>query len=291
MRQLVYTVTAENDGVTVEALLYANGIGRRLTVRLKQTPDGLCVAGERVRSTRVLHAGETLTVTLPAPETVTTRGTIPIIYRDEDIIVCDKPAGMACHRSGGHIDDTLESAVGERPLRLIGRLDKDTSGVLVLGRHQLAASRLHGHIEKHYIAVAGGTLPEKEGDITLPLERAAAYEPLQTVTPDGAPCRTYYRVLWQGEGMSLVLCTPVTGRMHQIRAHLAAVGAPLLGDALYGGDCGRIKRQALHCRDAAFTHPFGGKSLRFCAPLPQDMQNLLPDDALTLIEVTKKNDL
>ena len=281
MRCLEYTVTAENDGTTVETLLHANGIGRRLTVRLKQTPDGLCVAGQRVHSTRVLHAGETLCVTLPAPESATTHGDIPVLYRDDDIIVCNKPAGLPCHRSGGHRHDTLEDAVGEYPLRIVGRLDKDTSGIVVLARNQLAASRLHGRIEKHYLAVAGGTLPDGEGDIVLPLERAAAYEPLQIVTPDGAPCRTHYRVLWHGQGMSLVLCTPVTGRMHQIRAHLAAVGAPLLGDALYGGDCGAIKRQALHCRDVTFLHPFGGELLSFSAPLPQDIASLLPADALT----------
>ena len=278
MRTLQFAIGEANDGKTVEQFLLQNGVSKRLLVKLKQTPDGLVLDGRRARSTAVLAAGQTLTVT--PPQTQSGKASVPILYEDDDLIVAEKPAGMPCHRSGSHIGDTLEDCIPARPLRAVGRLDKDTSGLIVLAKHQLAAARLHGTIEKTYLAVVGGELPLGEGAVELPLIREAPYEPRQVVDPAGLPARTVYRIVWAGNGYSAALCRLPTGRMHQIRAHFAAIGHPLLGDALYSGDCSLLRRHALHCLRVSFFHPMEkGRELIFQSELPTDLCALLPPDA------------
>jgi len=276
MRTLTFSIDEAAAGQTVEAFLLRNGVSKRLLVKLKQTADGLVLDGVRARSTAVLAAGQMLAVTPPQRREGETR--VPILYEDDDLLAVDKPAGLPCHRSGGHVHDTLEQCVALRPLRAVGRLAKDTSGLLVLAKHQLAAARLHGRIEKTYLAVVSGGLPQARGAIELPLLRERPYEPRQIADPAGMPARTRYRVVWAGKGRTAVFCALPTGRMHQIRAHFAAIGHPLLGDALYGGDCDCIGRQALHCLRAAFTQPASGEALDLFCPPPQDLLALLPQE-------------
>ena len=263
-------------GETVEQRLFAEGYSKRLLVVLKQQPDGLMVAGERVRSTRILQEGELLTVTLPPdpPRMHCFPIEVPVLYRDEDLIVYNKPAGLVCHRSGSHRTDTLESAV-PGILRVMNRLDKDTSGALVVACHQLAAAKLWRRIDKRYFAVVSGRM-EGEGRICLPLAREAPYEPRQVPDPDGLPALTEYAALGYSTVLdaTLLRCRLLTGRMHQIRAQCAAIGHPLLGDSLYGGDCRTFSRQALHCGEVSFLHPVTGAPLTVAAPLPQDLQTL-----------------
>ncbi len=275
MRTLQFEIGEADGGMTVEQFLLDHDISKRLLVKLKQTPDGLVLDGKRTRSTAVLAAGQTLVVT--PPQTQGGTALVPILYEDDDLVVAEKPAGMPCHRSGSHIGDTLEDCIPARPLRAVGRLDKDTSGLIVLAKHQLAAARLHGAIRKTYLAVVGGDLPLGDGAIELPLVREAPYEPRQIVDPAGSPARTVYRVVWAGEGVSAALCRLPTGRMHQIRAHFAAIGHPLLGDTLYGGDCSCLQRQALHCLRVSFCHPMEeGRVLSFQSEIPADLCALLP---------------
>ncbi len=284
MRTLRFAIGEMEDGMTVEQFLLQHGVSKRLLVKLKQTPDGIVLDGERARSTAVLAAGQTLVVT--PPQTQGGAASVPILYEDDDLIVAEKPAGMPCHRSGSHIGDTLEDCIPARPLRAVGRLDKDTSGLIVLAKHQLAAAQLHGAIRKTYLAVVGGELTLGDGAVELPLVREAPYEPRQVVDPAGSPARTVYRVVWVGEGYSAALCRLPTGRMHQIRAHFAAIGHPLAGDALYGGDCSHLQRQALHCLRVSFAHPMEeGRELTFQSELPADLRALLPPKALAEIRI------
>lgn len=275
--------TAQIDGQSVQARLLAEGYSKRLIVALKQTEQGLTVAGERVRSTYLLKEGETLTVTLPQPKVrrAASGAAVPVLYEDADIIVYNKPAGLVCHRSGGHFADTLENTAGG-VFRAMHRLDRDTSGALVAAKHQLAAARLWQRIEKRYIAVAQGKILEPHGFITLPLAREAPYEPRQTVSADGKFARTEYRLLAQNDRLTVAECLLHTGRMHQIRAHFAAVGHPLVGDALYGGGTDLLQRQALHCAAVRFLHPVTAQPLRLSAPLPEDLNRLLTENSLTI---------
>ncbi len=279
MREFFYPVDEKSDGLTVQEFLYEHGYSKRLVIRLKQTESGLTVQGRRVRSTTVLRRGDTLCTVMPegSQRRTDAKIDIPILYEDEDMIVCDKPAGLACHRSGGHRDDTLEQAFEGGALRAVYRLDKDTSGLLVLAKHPLAAARLHTAVEKRYLSVAQGFFSQKKGAVEMPLLRRTPYEPKQIFDPAGLPARTVYRVLWEGEGRSAVLCRLMTGRMHQIRAHFAEVGHPLLGDAMYGGDCTLLSRQALHCAAIRLEHPVTGKELFFFSEVPTDLRTVLPE--------------
>jgi len=283
MRTLSFLIEEAFAGQTVERFLLQNGISKRLLVKLKQTADGLVLDGVRTRSTTVLAAGQLLVVT-PLQRRSGEAAEVPVLYEDDDLLVVDKPAGLPCHRSGGHQFDTLEQRIPFQPLRAVGRLDKETSGLVVLAKHQLAAARLHGTIEKTYLAVVAGEMPIGEGAIELPLLRKTPYEPLQIVDPAGFPALTVYRVVWAGECLSVALCTLPTGRMHQIRAHFSAIGHPLKGDVLYGGDCTRIGRQALHCARVEFLQPMQGNRLTFFSAVPADVRELLPQGALEEID-------
>lgn len=282
-RSFCYPISLAQAGKTVEEFLHGEDYSRRLVIALKQTPDGLTIAGERVRSTRRLAAGEALTVTLPTDPVRNPALTmaVPILYEDADICIYHKPAGLVCHTSGSHREDTLEN-LSSGTFRAMNRLDKDTSGALLTAKHPLAAGRLWQKIEKTYWAITAGGWASPMGEITLPLDRIAPFEPKQMVCPDGKPARTRYRVVAADGEISLVECRLDTGRMHQIRVHLAAMGHPLLGDALYGGDTAALSRQALHCASLSFFHPITREPMEIVAPLPADLAAILETHGLSL---------
>ncbi|MEG2037948.1 MAG: RluA family pseudouridine synthase, partial [Ruthenibacterium sp.] len=277
MHRLEYRIGGTDQGLSVEQFLRKNGCSGRLIVALKQTPDGLVQNGARTRSTAVLYEGDLLEITLPQGTSSAVHNPslrVPVLYEDEDLVVYSKPAGMPCHRSGGHLDDTLENAFEAGTFRAMFRLDRDTSGAILVAKHQLAAGRLWRRIDKIYLAVVTGWPVPPDGTIELSLERETAYAPKQIVTPDGKPARTRYATLARGDNCALLECRLDTGRMHQIRAHLAQLGHPLLGDALYGGATDRMARQALHCASLRLTHPMTGKELFVQAPPPEDFSAL-----------------
>lgn len=273
-RQFSYCV--EEHGQSVEERLLAEGYSKRLIIVLKQTEDGLCVSGRRVRSTYILKRGEILTVTLPQPTVKRSVSSeiVPVLYEDADIIVYNKPAGLVCHRSGSHYADTLENTA-QGVFRAMSRLDRDTSGALVVAKHQLAAAQLWQKIDKRYLAVVQGRIKDLHGFIELPLAQQKPYEPRQVVRADGKAARTEYRVLAANEKLTVLECILHTGRMHQIRVHFSAVGHPLLGDAFYGGEIADIQRQALHCTKVMFIHPITKKQMCLFAPLPDDITKII----------------
>lgn len=278
-----FSYYAVEDGQSVQARLLAEGYSKRLIIALKQAEEGLRVSGQRVRSTYILKQGETLTVTLPQPAVrrAASSKLVPVLYEDDDIIVYNKPAGLVCHRSGGHYADTLENTA-DGVFRAMNRLDKDTSGALVAAKHQFAAAQLWQRIEKRYIAVVQGEISEQHGFITLPLARQAPFEPRQVVRDDGKPARTEYHVLAQNNKLTVVECILHTGRMHQIRVHFSAFGHPLLGDTFYGGETGDIQRQALHCAKVMFVHPITQKKMCLAAPLPDDITKIITENQIVL---------
>uniref|UniRef100_UPI003FEE37D0 RluA family pseudouridine synthase n=1 Tax=Angelakisella sp. TaxID=1935177 RepID=UPI003FEE37D0 len=155
--------------------------------------------------------------------------------------------------------------------------DKDTTGAVVVARHQIAAGKLWKAVTKRYVAVVSGVPQPPEGLIDLPLEREIPLEMKRVVSPDGERAVTEYKVLATApdESCALVGFILHTGRTHQIRVHMAEKGWPLLGDELYGGPMEEFPRQALHCAGVAFTHPITGEQLCLTAPLPEDMAALL----------------
>ncbi|MGE5333485.1 MAG: RluA family pseudouridine synthase [Nitrososphaerota archaeon] len=213
---------------------------------------------------------------------------IALLAHDDDVLAVSKPAGLVVHPAYRHPDGTLTDAVfayadrcGEPRPWLLHRLDRETSGVVLFARTERARRALvrqfqERRIVKRYLAIITGRLAIAHGEIDAPLCRDPEDRRRVVVAPAGKPARTRYWTLAAHEAFSLVLAEPLTGRTHQIRAHLASQGSPLAGDAIYGGvteatNAAGIDRTQLHAWELAFHHP-GAHTLRAVrAPLPDDM--------------------
>lgn len=216
---------------------------------------------------------------------------LAIIYSGDDLLVVDKPAGMVVHPSAGHRGDTLLDALVDllppsedhAPyLGLVHRLDRDTSGLLIVARTLQAHRYLsyqwrHRTVMKGYLALVCGHVQTSEGTIDLPLSRDPSERRRVIATPDGQTALTHYAVLRSLPGYSLLEVRPATGRMHQIRAHLAAIGHPIAGDNVYGGTCdlAGLTRPFLHAHYLVVRLPATRQVQDFCAPLPRELEDIL----------------
>ena len=214
---------------------------------------------------------------------------LEILYEDELLLAVNKPAGMVVHPSFRNTSGTLLNAVlwryqdrpGVRP-GLTSRLDKDTSGVLLLalspGVHaEMQRQARIGYVRKEYVTIVRGRPRPEAGTIRLPLGHDPSDRRRIVVRNDGLPSETRYRVVSQADDYAFVVCELVTGRTHQIRVHMAAMGWPVAGDEKYGTGDATISRQALHAWRLVFPHPGSGKSLELEAPLPADLKQFGPD--------------
>ena len=249
----------------------------------------------QVRVNEILYPGETLTVTLHEMEDdrgriIPVPGSIDILYEDEDLILLNKPAGIVSHPSPGHTDDSLsnhlawyfENANEPHRIRIIGRLDKEASGVLLFAKTRMAAAALkqEGAYDKEYLAVCEAffSREEESGTIRFPIRKRPEVILKREISEDGEPAITHYRVLEQGHNRALVRLKLETGRTHQIRVHMAAIGHPLVGDRIYHPDGkAQCARAMLHAEKMHIKHPLSGKELIFTAPIPKDMQALIKD--------------
>lgn len=283
MRKLDYAIPASAGGKrAADWLRREHGYSYGAVVKLRHNPDCLLLDGAPIRTIDPLKSGSTLTVLIPdreAAEAPCPELGIPVIYEDEDLIVFDKPAGIPCHPSKGHGTGTLANfyaavCPGSR-FRVIGRLDKDTSGLVLAAKNAYAAKTLTDYPpEKEYLAVLTGIPEEREGTVDLAIDDRDPENQRRFVSEEGRPSRTDYRILAEGGGYSLALVSPKTGRTHQIRVHFSAIGCPLAGDLLYGGNPALIRRHALHRSRIVFLHPVTGERLEFSSPLPEDMADL-----------------
>jgi 23S rRNA pseudouridine1911/1915/1917 synthase len=244
-------------------------------------------------STRV-REGAAIDIALPAtairrstPEPEATD--VDVLYEDASLIAIDKPAGVVVHPSYKQASGTLLNAVlwrirdraDARP-GILTRLDKDTSGIVIIALNAeihaaMQRDALAGRIQKEYVAIVTGTPRPSSGIIREPLGRDPADRRRVIVTPGGAASETRYEVISTvGGGLSVVRCELVTGRTHQIRVHLSARGWPIVGDRVYGTPDDRITRQALHAWRVTLPHPVSRDPLAIEAPVPSDMQSLLP---------------
>ena len=288
IRTLQYSMTEEDDGMDILGFLKSRGYSHAVITHLKRTPKGICRNGEWARTGDKLENGDTLAVTIQEDEG--SSGILPvmlplqIIYEDEDLLILDKPAGMPIHPSQGNHDNTLANALvfyfSQKGIpftyRCINRLDKNTSGLLIIAKHMLSASLLSAmmkerRISREYLALASGLTPP-EGTITAPIARLSGSSIERCVDErNGEYACTHYRRLDYKKGCSLLSITLDTGRTHQIRVHLKHIGHPLPGDFLYNPDYTIISRQALHSHRLTFTHPITGEQMDFRSPLPDDM--------------------
>ena len=291
MRTITYSITPAHAGMSVERYLkQQHGYSTRTLVKLKHYPQGLQLNGRHVRTVDLLQAGDTLAVTfLDSQEHgvehfIRSNRRVEIPYEDDDLLVFNKPADMPCHQSCGHAADTLANVFAahcdhlglDLMYRPLNRLDRDTSGAVLVAKNRFAAARVTNNFHKTYQAILLGCPPQPQGRVDAPIRREFPEEMRRIVAPDGQRAVTNYRVLAQGtvEGQPLSLVDFVleTGRTHQIRVHMAHLGCPVLGDELYGQKSELIPRQALHCRHIAFPQPVTGQEIRVDCPLPADMQ-------------------
>ena len=292
MARLELTVSQTQSGRELRSLLKGElGLSGTLVGRLKRTESGLTVNGERAFTNRVLREGDRVSVDLDAAETPADVEPIPmdrdVPYEDEHLLIVNKPAPLACIPSSlAPGEPTLAAGLMYRlgpkaSVHLVNRLDRGTTGLLAAAKNAWAHDRLRrqlhtGAFQRRYLAVCAGVPEPKEGTVSLPIGRAPGSAIRRQTDPAGQEAVTDYRVLEEHGRFSLVELTPRTGRTHQIRVHMAALGCPLAGDWLYGTeDRDLIARPALHAARLELTHPVTGGVLCLDAPLPEDIKDLL----------------
>ena len=301
-RVLSFTAGPADEGRTVrdviahEFCLVAHDVARAKY----DIENGITVDGASVYTDRVLRAGETLEVILPDEppgKIVPAPGPLAILYEDDDVLAVSKEAGMVAHPSHGHFADTLANRVAAyylesgspHEVRMAGRLDKDTSGVMVFGKSRSACAALQGQTRngdgaavKCYLAACAGAVSPKEGVIDSPISREYEDRIRRVVRDDGASAVTSYKVVGERGDISLLAVSIETGRTHQIRVHFSHMGNALLGDPIYGDGEERsgMTRSALHAWRVSFRQPFTREELLIEAPLPPDMAGLFDADAL-----------
>jgi len=288
--KLNYQVKTTEAGFTAEKVLRQNlGFSRGMVRRLKRT-GGVLVNGQAFYLNRRLQEGDLLCVNLHFDEfTDAPPQPIPIdiVYEDEHILVVDKPPDMLVHPLKHEPLDTLANAVlyhyiennTEPVFRPVSRLDRNTSGLVVVAKHAHAGFRLTsqlgtGELRREYLAVVHGLVAQKQGSIDLSIARCRDSKIKQMVHPDGRRAQTFYNVEEYLAGNTLLKLRLTTGRTHQIRVHMSHLGHPLVGDTLYGGREEEINRQALHCCRIRLLHPITGGPLVLEAPLPEDIRRI-----------------
>ncbi|WP_151086238.1 RluA family pseudouridine synthase [Hymenobacter baengnokdamensis] len=279
--------------------------------------EAVQVNGKVTKPNYRVRPADIITITLPEPprtgKVVPQEMALDIRYEDADLLIVNKPAGMVVHPAYGNWEGTLVNGLayhlqnlptgrnGEIRPGLVHRIDKDTSGLLVIGKTEWAMTHLsqqffHHTIERSYLALAWGRFDEDAGTVRGHIGRSLRDRKVQAVYPDGSQGKhavTHYRVLQRYGPVTLLECRLETGRTHQIRAHMQHIGHPLFSDAIYGGDRIRVgqstgtykafvencfalmPRQALHARSLGFVHPSTGERLFFEAELPEDFTAVL----------------
>lgn len=291
-RKLSYIINTADLPATLRGYLRRHGYSEKLLTQLRQK-DLVRVNGKIHRLIDPVAAGDQVEVLLcddRPPLTPNPTLKLDILYEDDDLLAVNKPAGMLVHPAGRGFDDAIANFCAarypEQLFRPLGRLDRNTTGVCLIAKNNLAAATLVGKIEKYYLALAEGLLEQEEEIIDAPLLRLPGSTIQRKVDPAGQPSQTrFWRLASLPQlgprGHSWLRLQLLTGRTHQIRAHLAYLGHPLAGDSLYGGSDEFIQRHALHCAELRFHQPISGEPIRIVSPLPKDMADLLGRYQLT----------
>lgn len=233
--------------------------------------------------------GDTITINFDYEEDnsniIPTKMNLNIIFEDDWLLVVNKPAGIAIHPSVSHYSDSLCNGIRfyfdkiglKKKIRPVNRLDLNTSGLVVFAKCEYIQECLinqmkNNQFKKEYLAVCNGFFDKKSGTINLPIARKENSIIERCISENGQTAITHYEVLKEFDNYSLVKCSLETGRTHQIRVHMSAIGHPLLGDSLYGSISNLINRQALHCFNLQFIHPVYNNDLNFWGDLPNDFK-------------------
>ena len=290
----VLLITPEEEKLRLDRLL-ANRYPQHSRTYFQMLIDQgfVFLNGEPVKKRTIPEEGDEIEVCFQfPPESSIKPEPIPlqILYEDDDLLAINKPAGMVVHPAPGHPSGTFVNALLAHckqiasldPLRpgIVHRLDKETSGVLIAAKTALAHQKLvekfaHREMEKTYLAICAGK--PRSGLITAPIGRHRVHRKEMAILESGKEAISEIQVVAYNDKISLALIKPKTGRTHQIRVHLKHVGAPVLGDEVYGqpriNQTFGVSRQMLHAYRLTFSHPITGEKISLCAPLPEDMQS------------------
>lgn len=288
---LVYQLQSEDEGKRFQHILARRfHFSRKLLQKIK-IGQKIWVDGKFVYLNTKGRVGQTLVVKISEEEDSTIEGEelpIDIIYEDNLFLAVNKPPGQVVHPNSLYKSGTLANAVvgywerkGEsRPFRPISRIDRNTSGIVLIAKsryahQQLARIAAKNQVEKKYLGVVEGSFPLDKGVFDSPIRVQPGSKIIREIHPHGQAAITLFETLKRFKNYTLMMFILVTGRTHQIRAHCQNSGYPLLGDDLYGGDKRYISRQALHCHSYSFVCPLTNQNISINAPLPEDIQLLL----------------
>lgn len=287
-KRITLIIDSKSDSKPLKNILVGMGLSTTIIRHLKKSDDGIMLNGHKAYTNATVHAGDELTVTIcdePSENIVPKDIPMDILYEDEDIIAVNKPRDMPTHPSMKHYKDSLANAVmyyfrnENFTFRVVTRLDRDTSGVVLIAKNHLTAQKLNDDIKnqkvkKEYIAVVNGVPAPPSDRICAPIRRLEESVILRCVAADGKEAITDYTTEKSANGLSLVRLYPLTGRTHQLRVHLSYIGVPIYGDDLYGAPQVGEKTR-LHCAKISFTHPASGEKIVIEAPTPNDMKKLI----------------
>lgn len=296
MRILSLPITPVLSGQTVKQLLRRElGMSSSLLKSLKWRENAILLNGSPVTVRAVVRAGDLLSVDVSDPPAVSPVSPVDhpldILWEDRDLLILNKPAGITVH-SAALTEETVTVAgavahyLGGGAFHAVNRLDRGVTGVMVVAKsgymHQRCMDILHtDDFRREYRGICDGVPQPAAGVIDLPIRRQPDSLLKRSVDPEGLPSRTEYEVLSVSHGRALVRLRPITGRTHQLRLHMAAIGCPLTGDWLYGAeDKALIARPALHSYELWLRHPLTKELLHITAPLPEDIQRLLKEERL-----------
>lgn len=288
---VTYHITPEDEGRTMkEFLRKKEGVSKKLLVRMKHEKS-IFLNGEFTYLDHSLKAGDTIMLVMSEEESehiIPQEMEIHIVFEDEDLMVLNKPAHQCVHPTLLHPAGTLANGVVHywkqqgfnRKFRPVNRLDKDTTGLVIVAKNQFAHQQLaivqkKHEIERTYEAIVHGRIEKDRGTIDAPIARHAESLMIREVREDGQTAITYYQVIERYADATYIQLRLKTGRTHQIRVHMSYIGHPLLGDDLYGGSREWIGRQALHGRYLQFPHPRSGEAMSFQVDPPEDFYRLI----------------
>ncbi|MEC2077093.1 RluA family pseudouridine synthase [Metabacillus fastidiosus] len=290
--RLQWTMTKVEEGKLIREFLQEKRISKRALTDIKFSGGAIKVNGEDANVRHLLKDGEILTVIFPEEKRSDglkrQKLEFQIVHEDDHCLVINKPPFLPSIPSREHQTGTLANGLADyyeendipSTVHIVNRLDKDTSGIMLVAKHRFAhslfsAEQKEKRIERTYTAIVHGVIENDTGIINEPIGRKADSIIEREVRSDGQTAVTHYRVLQRFDDKTLLSLKLETGRTHQIRVHLSSIGHPLCGDTLYGGMRTEINRQALHSEHICFWHPFLEKEVSFSAELPLDMKEIL----------------
>lgn len=284
--QLVFTVPSEYDGQQAKRFLKGFcGLSTRMITSLKREKEGILLNGKILRTVDPVFTGQQVVINLPAedsPFIEPCEGRLDVVFEDAHLLIINKPPFMPVHPVKQYQTGTLANLVaayadgrGERfVFRAVNRLDRNTSGLVMIAKDRYTVNKLKNRVQKIYYACVHGEVAQG-GTVNAPIGLLEDSKIVRHVVENGSAAITHYELVYSSTEYSVLRIWLETGRTHQIRCHMAHLGHPLLGDDLYGGKTALISRQALHCAEMSFVHPVSGEETAVNAPLPPDMSIFL----------------